>query len=429
MKVRTVSWEGKDWMEVKTGFTDVHSANFKSARKAYWKLLVANQEIEVKKGKPVIIGTKEIILPPKTAVSPLSIMRHALGAVFDVFGDRLYKIEEEKRIVSAAYLPVEDGVIEIGDVIGVIKVFPMNVTPSDFVGSIEEPDVNISIKEVEGNLVYTRNGKIVRERRKLREYWYRRWNVAEWYPLIAREDVDVVRGKSVLIRVENVELPENTIPVPLSVMRHALGTVVDVAHAGKPRKVEERKLITHALFVPAFNGRIEKGDLVGVLNAYYISTGERASRMLQHLIRRVEAKHVFWKNGRIVREKIVFSPFSFKRSSIGKFEPLIAAESKELEEGDVELIRILDLELPSGTIVQPLTAFNHAFGSVIDLVSSSPPRLVEEDRSVSHALVMSVKGGRIEKGDLLGAVSVYNVSVLREPEFFISRYREMFARQ
>ncbi|WP_456328732.1 hypothetical protein [Archaeoglobus sp.] len=51
--------------------------------------------------------------------------------------------------------------------------------------------------------------------------------------------------------------------------------------------------------------------------------------------------------------------------------------------------------------------------------------MVEEDRLVTHAVVISPRGGRIEKGDLLGAVAVYNISILREPEFLISKYREL----
>lgn len=429
MKARTVYWKDKDRMETAEGFTEIHSASFKSARKAYWKLMIASQEVKVRKGEVALIKIDPIHLPPKTAVSPLSIMRHALGTVVDVYGEKLYRIEEEKKIVYAAFLPVEKGVVEEGDLIGVIKVYPMNVAPADYVGSIAEPDVNIPFREFEGNITYRKNGEIVREKVKLKEYWYRRWHIAEWHPLIAKEDIKVKKGEPILLRVENVELPENTIPVPLSIMRHALGTVIDVAHNGRPKMVEEKKLITHALFIPAFDGKIEEGDLIGVLNAYYISTGERASRLLQHIMKSIEANQVYWKDGKLIRKRIRIPPFSFKRSSIGKFEPVVAAESRDLEKGNVEMIKIMDLEFPSGTIVQPLTAFNHAVGSIVDIASLEPPRPVEEDRKGSHALVLAIKSGRIEKGDLLGAVAVYNVSVLKEPEFFVSRYRELFVRQ
>lgn len=48
------------------------------------------------------------------------------------------------------------------------------------------------------------------------------------------------------------------------------------------------------------------------------------------------------------------------------FEPVVAAESRDLEKGYVETIKIMNLEFPSGTIVQSLTAFNHAVGSVVE---------------------------------------------------------------
>ncbi len=429
MKVRTVYWKPEDELEVEEGIAEVFSAYFKTAAKAYWKLLISKQEVELKKGKPVVIKVNKITLPPKTAVSPLSILRHALGMVFDVYGEKLSRIEEEKRITAVAFLPVEDGVIHIDDLIGVVKVYPMNIAPAENVGVIEEPSVNVSLKEFEANIVFRKNGEVFRERRKLREYWYSRWHLGEWYPIIAREDVEVRKGEVRMIRIENVELPENTTPVPMAVMRHAMGTVLDIAHFGKPRAVEDRKLITHAIFLPVFDGKIERGDLLGVLNVYYISAGERAARLLQYLVRRVEANHVYWKDGKVRRERIAVTPFSFKRSRIGKFEPVIANESVELREGEVKVLRIMELEFPASTIPQPLTSFNHAAGAVVDLTSLSPPKMVEEDRTITHAVVLSPRGGRIEKGDLLGAVAVYNVSVLREPEFLISRYRELLLRQ
>ncbi|AAB91157.1 MULTISPECIES: DUF22 domain-containing protein [Archaeoglobus] len=428
MKVRTVYWKlDGEWSTLEK-FAEISSAYFKTGSTAYWKLLISTQEVQVKRGRPVIIKVRKVELPAKTAVSPLSIQRHALGTVVDVYGERLYRVEEQKNITHVVFLPVEDGTVEIDDLLGVVKVYPMNVAPAENVGAITAPEVAMSLKEQEANLVYVKDDEVVREKRILKEYWYRRWHIGEWYPLIAREEAEVTKGEAVKVRIENLELPENTIPVPMSIMTHALGTVIDIAHMGRPRAVEERKLITHAVFLPALDGRVEKGDLLGVLNVYYISSGERAARIFQHLTGKVEANHVYWKDGRIRRRSIVVTPFSFRRSSIGRFEPVIAEESVELAEGEVGVVKIRDLEFPSGTITQPLTSFNHAFGSIVDLCAFSPPKMVEEDRVVTHAVVLSPKGGRIEKGDLLGAVAVYNISVLREPEFLISKYRELMIR-
>ncbi len=428
MRARIVYWKDLDKLELAESTEDVKPTVFKSADYAYWKVLVADQEVVVRRGQVAFVKIKDIHLPPNTVVSPLSIMRHALGVVVDVYEEKPSKVEMEKKIVAAAFLPISDGVIEKGDLIGVVKVYAVSVAPPDKVGKIKAPQVTLELESHKANLVYASNGRIVRERAEMSEYWYRRWHIAEWYPLIADESIDVSAGRVEVIRIKTVEIPENTIPVPLSMMRHALGSVLDVCHLGKPKKVEERKIVTNAIFVPAFDGKIEKGDLIGVLNVYYISTGERVTSLMRYLTQSEEANIKYWSQGKITKKMIRIDPFSFKRSSIGWFEPLIAAESKNVKANKVELIEIEELEFPSGTIVQPLTARNHALGSVIDVASFEAPKRVEEDKSVTHALMLTHRDGRIEEGDLLGTLTVYHVSVLREPEFFIAKYRELFAR-
>ncbi len=98
-------------------------------------------------------------------------------------------------------MPVEDGTVEIDDLLGVVKVYPMNVAPAENVGVITAPEVTVSLKEQEANLVFKKNEEVVREKRKLKEYWYRRWHVGEWYPLIAREDVEVRKGEVTRVRI------------------------------------------------------------------------------------------------------------------------------------------------------------------------------------------------------------------------------------
>ena len=180
MKVRTVYWKFDGDFKPEERFAEISSAYFKTASTAYWKLLVSKQEVEVKKGRPVIIEVRKIELPPKTAVSPLSIQRHALGTVVDVYGNRLFRVEEQKNISSVVFLPVEDGTVEIDDLLGVVKVYPMNVAPAENMGVITAPEVAVSLKEQEANLVFKKDEEVVRERRKLKEYWYRRWHVGEW---------------------------------------------------------------------------------------------------------------------------------------------------------------------------------------------------------------------------------------------------------
>lgn len=426
MKVNFVYWRDYERFDIGRQEIDISPSVYKSADKAYWKLLIADRTVEVKKNKTSIVKIKEIYLPSNTIVSPLSIMRHGLGVVLDVYDAQPKRVEEPKELVAAAFFPVDDGVIEKGDLIGVVKVFPVGIAPPEMVGRVKVPPITIEIKNYDVNIVYRKNGEIEREKTEVPEYWYRRWNVAEWLPLIADEDTYVRPGEARFLRIKRVEIPPETIPVPLSMMRHAFGTVIDVYHAGKPKKVEEQKTITHVLFMPVFEGEIRRGDVVGILNVYYISTGERIRSLMRFFTEAYRGNLVYWRRvGEMAREEIEISPFSFKRSAMGWFEPLVAAQDVDVRANEITTVSVEELEFPSGAIVQPMTGKNHALGVVLDTFSFSPIRKVEDDKRIDRAVFMPVKDGRIKKGDLLGVLVVYHVSVLREPEFFLAKYKEL----
>ena len=112
--------------------------------------------------------------------------------VLDVYGENTRKIEEEKTLKAVTFLPIDNGTIKRGDLIGVVKVFVVGVSRKK---KIEVPTVNIEMKSYDVNIVYRTNGEIVREKERVSEYWYRRWHIAEWYPLIADESLDVKPGE------------------------------------------------------------------------------------------------------------------------------------------------------------------------------------------------------------------------------------------
>ncbi len=80
------------------------------------------------------------------------------------------------------------------------------------------------------------------------------------------------------------------------------------------------------------------------------------------------------------------------------------------------------LEFPSGTIIQPVSGKSRDQLMLIDVMSFEPPRLVEEDKRVTHAVVLPTETTEIKKGDYIGMMLVYNVSVLLEPYFFMKRH-------
>jgi hypothetical protein len=76
----------------------------------------------------------------------------------------------------------------------------------------------------------------------------------EWEMLIAKEDKEVKKNELVEIKIKEIELPPKAIVLPCLIMRHALGTVSSLAAVGKPKNVEERRVIDEALFHPICDG-------------------------------------------------------------------------------------------------------------------------------------------------------------------------------
>lgn len=386
---------------------------FRTGRYAYWKILIAREDTEVTRGLASRVPVDKINLPPRTMVSPLSIMRHALGTIVDVRMERQRKIEEEKKIDSAILLPVSDGIVRKGEVVGIIKVYPTAVKES-------EPEAKVELKKSEAKIVYRKDKEIRRVLAKIEDGWYKRWHLARWFPIVADEDVETRKGEVIRVKVRGIEIPENTIPVPMTITRNALGNVVDVISPGRPKKIEERRFVNEAIFVPVKDGEIKRGDLLGVLNVYYVSIGEFTPSIMGNLTKG-DANIVYEKGAEIKRKNVRLSLLVFKRSEIGLLKSVISAEDKELEKGSVELLKIEKLEFPSSTIVQPISGIGMERCSLIGLYSEIP-KLVEEDKTIDKAIICAFGDTSIKRGDIIGALAVYNVAILIEPELFLAKY-------
>ncbi len=130
-------------------------------------------------------------------------------------------------------------------------------------------------------------GEAVKKSVKVEPYGYRLTNIAEWRMLVAAENTEVKAFEPAVIEIEKVVVPKNTIVSPLSIMRHALGTVIDVFQPGEPKKVEDEKIITHVVFLPVISGRVEKGELVGVINIRYVKTSA-LKRLKEAIVKELE---------------------------------------------------------------------------------------------------------------------------------------------
>jgi len=72
-------------------------------------------------------------------------------------------------------------------------------------------------------------------------------------------------------------------------MRHANGVMLDLL-CDCPFMVEEGGLAKEAIFLPVFDGKIEKGDLLGIINLYQIeiSPFERIKEIYDRFVRMSE---------------------------------------------------------------------------------------------------------------------------------------------
>lgn len=149
--------------------------------------------------------------------------------------------------------------------------------------------------------------------------------------------------------------------------------------------------------MPARSGRVEKGDLLGVINVYYIST-ENFS------VGRREKDEVLAK---IVDEKgrkeLRIKPFAYRRKTIARWEPIVAAENRKVRRDEVEEIAIEPISLEENTIVYPLYGMRNAFGTVVDVVEKRRSR-VEEKKEITKAVFLPVFDGEVRRGQLLGVV-------------------------
>jgi len=83
-------------------------------------------------------------------------------------------------------------------------------------------------------------------------------------PIVAKEEVEVGEGDSVVIDVEPVEVPPHHMLLLSPYARHPLGHVIAVGEE-HPKMMELGRKVTYAYFSAVRAGTVEKGDVLGVL--------------------------------------------------------------------------------------------------------------------------------------------------------------------
>lgn len=83
-----------------------------------------------------MVSIKRLKLPKNTIVYPFGIMRHPFGIVLEAVQRRMRKLEEEKEIEKVVFLPVADGEIKRGELIGIITVYDIEVKAIEWLKSL-----------------------------------------------------------------------------------------------------------------------------------------------------------------------------------------------------------------------------------------------------------------------------------------------------
>lgn len=98
---------------------------FTISNEGKWEMLISAGDVEVKKGEVIQIPIVETVTPEDTVALPCAFSHHALGTVLKVQSSGVALVETSRRISSVIFMPIQDGLVEKGDLLAVINVFPI----------------------------------------------------------------------------------------------------------------------------------------------------------------------------------------------------------------------------------------------------------------------------------------------------------------
>lgn len=89
-------------------------------------MLVADENKTFNKGETKLIKVKKVNIPPDTIAMPCFYSRHAIGFVGSIMSSGVPKPVEKGRVIDhVVFTAVADGKVMVGDLIGVINLFPV----------------------------------------------------------------------------------------------------------------------------------------------------------------------------------------------------------------------------------------------------------------------------------------------------------------
>jgi hypothetical protein len=385
---------------------DVVPFGFKMADYIRWGFLVADETAEVKKDDLFLIKIKPLKLPENTMISSLGVAKHPIVTVLDVTGKET-SFQGEKLIDSVLVISSKNGVVEKGDLIGAVKILFIGAGIITRLRSVEIPKVEYGDEKVEFTIKYMEKDKIKSFKAVKSTHGYIRSNLGYTEYFISNENTEVKAGKIAEIKIKPVDLPASTVTVNCGVMENYNGCVIDFS--ANIRLIEERRVIDRVLFLPAEDGKITKGELLGVAYIYYIATKPPEIDFIEKRITKAAIKYI--EDG--IREKRMkyIHPKYYRRKETGRWDIIVSDENKEVVKGIPSLIKIRELVLPENSIVTPLYIMRNPMGTLLKVHQPGIYDLRGE-KFITHALFLPAVSGEVKKGDLIGVINVYNVEIM-----------------
>ena len=211
--------------------------------------VVAKEKARIRKGEIAVVEIEKINVDGGSIVLPYGLAVNAFTKLLNLAGGKIKKFEEERSFNEAVLVGFSDGVVEKGEVLGLVCLAG---------GNKGEESRILQFSQKSG-------GGVVKVLQKFNSRELKVGKRGEWKVAISAETKKLKRGFAEIIKIQPVEVSEYSLVTPLGIMRHAYGTMVGGV-AREPWSLEGRKRIEEVVFLPIMDGEIKKGQLIGVFN-------------------------------------------------------------------------------------------------------------------------------------------------------------------
>ncbi len=393
MKARVLGWlDGVGSKTFEMNF-EVEPQSYQISPVNQLKAIVADEELTVSKGEVSVIRIKTIETPENTIVSPLIGVSHANGFVTDVIECGFpSKVEDEKCIDHAIFVPTETGEVKEGDLLGILKV---NFVRTGLLSRILpfKKKIEVGTETVTANLTWREDGIFYREGVKASFSGYMESRTCVLKPVIADERVKVKEGSIFQVKIRDFRVSAGSVVAPCSLNANAYVSLINVFGVGKTRRFEEERDYSSAVVAGFEDGVVEKGDLLGVV--CLVGGGDEGEEEVQ----------ISRRSGRgVIKSLQKFRSSFLKMRMLSEWRVLVANESRKVRRGKVEVIEIKPVKVPESTIVNPLGIMRHAFGT--SLGGFVEDYDLTKQKSVDRVLFLPVMDGEIKSGQILGVFNL-----------------------